>query len=335
MSEEALPGTTRAKTHSEEFRGTMDQIRSRTNTTAKGLAAIGTAAIGGLGYVKLADVYPYDGPAGSKIALFLGVAAMIAAVILLVRNFFAASQTVITKPSIDQTIEANEITKGQEIKLIHRAYDEAAEASGVHALRELEARAKTVEKEALEAAKAQRAEDAKRLHQEAERDFAEVQAAQDRAATFILRRRSTSALFGLWPLFLLVLFVAGWYSTALAADAMQSEREDEVNVVKNCGEAHSAAKDVVVKSPNICEDWGFGPPTDAIAGEAAAAVAAIRRTCLEAAERGRGEKANCSSLVLAASKQGKKPAKGKPAKGSGAENNGKRGNAGRRQASRR
>jgi len=303
MSDEALPGTSRANTHSEGFRGTMDKIRSRTDTTAKGLAAIGTAAIGAVGYAKLADVFPYpDGvPWLVVAALFAGVCAMVVAVGFLVRRFFRAGQSVITHPDLSVAARLNELDQGEE-KLLDDAYRDAAFANGANSLVDLEKQARDLESAALKSPPSEK-EQANAKHRQAERLFAEVQAAQDRGATFIVRRRSTYALFGWKSLLFLGLFVSGWYSTALAADAIEGARTGEIEVAKSCAEAREKKTVVKDKLPGICGEEEETTEEEASAGKTAAdgvaALATARADCRAAAEkRGESQRA-CASLERA------------------------------------
>jgi hypothetical protein len=248
VAEETLPGTSRANTHSERFRDVMNQMRSRTDLTAKGLAAVGTAAVSAIGYAKLADVFPYGGPLWALLALIAGMLGMIVAVVVLVRRFFGASQVMITSPDLRETAKLNELDTA-ETELLEKAYDDSARANKVNTLVELEEQGRALEEDAL---KEDDPDKAKSGHRQAERILAEVQAAQDRGAAFIVRRRATYALFG-WPsLLLLALFAFGWYGTALGADALESNRKDEIDVAVACADAREKAEILKDELPAIC-----------------------------------------------------------------------------------
>jgi len=294
MADETLPGTGRANHHSERFRNAMELTRKRTDLTSKGLAGVGTAAIAALGYAKLADIFPYGGPLWAMLTLFAGAIGMALAVGLLVRRFFRASQVVITSPDRCATAEENELNK-EESRLLREAYEDSAKANCARSLRELADRGKEYEAKALAE---EDTEKAKKGHHQAERIFAEVQAAQDRGAAFIVRRRATYALFGWRSLALLGLFVIGWYGTALGADALESERKGEIETAKLCAEAREKSTIVEAELPGIC-----GEPGEAVADEpsarktAADAIAALeiaRATCI-----GREEKAGDGSQACA------------------------------------
>ena len=119
---QTLPGMKRASDQSERYREAMDKIRARTDATSKGLAAAGTAAIGGIGYAKLADVFPYEGPGWALVLLVVGVLTMLAVVIAVVRLFSSASQTVVTSADAEMTITANPSFDEKEKTLVRDIY---------------------------------------------------------------------------------------------------------------------------------------------------------------------------------------------------------------------
>jgi hypothetical protein len=303
MADEALPGTARANTHSERFRDAMTQMRARTDLTAKGLAAVGTAAVSAIGYAKLADLFPYGGPVWALLALIAGMVGMIVAVVLLVRRFFGASQVVITSPDLCETVDLNELDK-VERRLLERAYDDSAKANKAKSLEDLETRGHELEEKALNEEEDPNAGDAEKTkadHRHAERILAEVQAAQDRGAAFIVRRRATYALFG-WPsLLFLALFVFGWYGTALGADALESRRKDQVEVAVACADAREKTEIVKEKLPDICgedeneEEVGKQSPGQ-IKRDAIVALVNAHVRCRRAARRAGRSTRVCRSL---------------------------------------
>jgi hypothetical protein len=134
--------------------------------------------------------------------------------------------------------------------------------------------------------------------------LAEVQAAQDRGAAFIMRRRSTYALFG-WPsLLFLALFALSWYGTALGADALEGARKGDVDVAVACAEARAKEDIAEAELPDICGEapaGGDGQQTTALSpgkikrraiGALIAAHTACRKT---AGESGRSTRV-CRSL---------------------------------------
>jgi|GEM_PF-2822980 len=296
MSEEALPGTTRANTHSERFRDAMELTRSRTDLTSKGLAGVGTAAVAALGYAKLADVFPYGGPDWALATLIAGVLGMALAVGLLVRRFFSASQVVITSPDLSATAEQNDLDK-EERQLLKDAYTDSAMANDAKSLQALADSGRKLEEEALAE---QDPGKSKAGHRQAERIFAEVQAAQDRGAAFIVRRRATYALFGWRSLLLLLLFVVGWYGTALGADALENQRKDGIDVATLCAEARAKPKIVETQLPGICgeleESGKEEPSAGKVAADAVTALATARAACVQTDEQAGKASRACAGL---------------------------------------
>lgn len=241
-------GAERASQNAEQFSKAIETLRGRSDLAAKALGGVGTAAITALGYAKLTDLFPYGGPLWAVALLIVGPAAMVVALWFLTRGFYAATQSLITSSDVEQTASRNGGMDDAEQELVERAYEDTAKLNGVKTLRAYEARAQRFERIAERAPEAR----AKILGEAATRIAAEVAATQARAATFVLRRRSTRALFAKRTLLFLLIFVAGWYGTALAADALQSERSDKITVAKECAAARALPKIVESELPGIC-----------------------------------------------------------------------------------
>lgn len=293
-------GAARAAENAQQFAKAIEAIRQRSDYTAKVLGGIGTAAITAIGYAKLADVFPWGGPSWAAFVLGFGAVFMVLAVCLLVRRFYTASQSLITRSDLAQTKELNAMSK-DEVKLVRRAYEDTAWLNGVSTLRAYEARGQRLDRVAAWLPEPQ----AEAIHAEAAQIFAEVIATQARAAAFVLRRRSTVALFGKGTFILLFVFVVGWYATAVSSDALQSHRTDQITVAKECAEARGLGAIVETKLPSIC-----GPAPSPAASAAAdpfelrenavAALATARAQCREAAIKSKPPSlAECASLERA------------------------------------
>jgi len=246
---EGLPGAKRASEQAGRFREAMEKIRQRTDYTSKGLAAVGTAAIAGIGYTKLADVFPWAGWSLAIAALAVGVVLMIAAVLRLVFRFAAASESVFTSSDLAETFNRNKIEDLAERSLIEKVYAETADKNGATSLSAYEGRALQLEKEADEKKDKDKAE---ALRARADKIFNDIQAAQDRTGALLLRHRAHRAVFGWEMVIWVVVFVAGWYTTAVGADSLQSEHSDQVILAKSCAEARAAEKVVKDEIPDIC-----------------------------------------------------------------------------------
>ncbi len=200
----------------------MTLIRSRTDATAKGLAAVGTAAVSAIGYAKLADFFPYHGPLIAAIGLGVSLVMMVVAVILLVRRFESIAETIVTYASAERTKWVSGL-KDPEYKTLTTEYGEMARLNWVGSLSAYNARAHRFERIADASSNP---ETATLLRARADVIRAEVLATQDRAVVFILRERAKQAFFHKRAIGLLVLFLVGWYGTALSADALQAKRAD-------------------------------------------------------------------------------------------------------------
>lgn len=247
------PAAKRAADRAESYREAMEKIRSRTDVTAKGLATLGTAAVAGIGYAELADVYPKEGPDGAVFALIAGVVAMVAGVILAVFRFNRATRSVITEPGRELTIELNDFGptdrfSKEDKNTLRYVYDELGRLNGVGSLAAYQARARRFERIAARWGETPAAAE---LRQRADVIMKEIAAAQDRAGALILRHRASSALFSGWTLLVVLLFAAGWYATALASDAMKGAREGELTIAKSCAEV--LEKSDAVKLPAACK----------------------------------------------------------------------------------
>jgi hypothetical protein len=292
-----LPGAKRASEQGERFRSAIEKIRSRSDTTAKGLAAIGVAAVTAIGYARFADVFPYGGPVWALACLFVGVVLMIVAVVYLVYRFNDAGQSIVTSADAEETIALNSFDQ-KEKQVVRKSYRRIAKLNGVESLKAYQARAHRFERIAERRDEKQAAA----LRARADLIMSEVLATQDRAGALVLRRRSQRSVFGLGTLLGLLLFVGGWYGTALAADALESKRIKEVEVAKTCAEARGQIKVVESELPSICgefESGGEEPSAASVANAAVTALATARAECREKVEEVEGDFAVCRSVELA------------------------------------
>jgi hypothetical protein len=293
-------GAERASQSSEQFSKAIETLRGRSDLAAKALGGVGTAAITALGYAKLTDIFPYGGPGWALALLAVGPIAMVVALWFLAHGFNAATQSLITSSDVDETASRNGGMKDAEKELVKRTYQDTAKLNGVKTLRAYEARGQRFERIAERAPAAR----ATVLGEAATRIAAEVAATQERAAAFVLRRRSNRALFAKRTLAYLLLFVAGWYGTALAADALQSERSDSITVAKECAAARALPNIVESKLPGIC---GAPPaaktpeaktPTE-LSKEAIVALAGAVAECRKATATAAPPAAECAPLERA------------------------------------
>jgi hypothetical protein len=306
---EGLPAALRASELSDRYRDAATAIRSRTDTSVKALGAIGTAAVTAIGYAELADIYPNGGPWWAPPVLIVGVLVMIAAVILLVRRFQGIGETIVTTSDVGETCRLNRFGRAEEATFVS-TYRHTARLNGVDTLRAYLARAHRFERLAERAA----TEEAASLREQADLITAEVRATQDRASLFILRDKAKAALFSPATAFFLLLFVVGWYGTALASDAMENKRSGEFEVQKNCLELREKAAGAPL--PSLCAELVPKKPEEKpkpsgtkVAVEAVPAIAKLWSECRQAAAEAKESEAACAPLMqaLEASKSGVPP----------------------------
>ena len=239
---------------------------------------------------------------------------MIAAVLLLVFRFSAASESIFTSSDPAETFKHNGIKKDPvEEGLIETVYNETAKPNGADSLHAYEDQARKLEDQARKLEEAGGDEDGKKagaLRARADKIFNEIQAAQDRAGALLLRHRAHRAVFG-WRMALWVsVFVVGWYATAVSADSLQSEHTDQVALAKSCAEARAAEKVVKDDIPDICGTQLEGEKLEEEAEEkktaattrreGITALASAVETCQNAAEKNQEEsKDPCRGLERA------------------------------------
>jgi len=222
MPDDQLLAAQRATEKSAHLRGLMTLIRSRTDATAKGLAAVGTTAVSAIGYATLADFFPYRGPAIAVAGIGLGLVVMVTAVVRLVQRFERLAETIITHPDAERT-KAQSDLDDDEYETLTIEYNGMAKLNEVESLRAYYARAHRFERIAETTGDEVTAS---LLRARADTIRVQAMATQDRAVVFILRKRARLAFFHKKAIGYLVLFLIGWYGTALSADAIQSKRAE-------------------------------------------------------------------------------------------------------------
>jgi hypothetical protein len=297
MAFEPLPAAKRATEQGERFQKAAEAIRSRTDLTAKGLAGLGTGAVTAIGYTKFADVFPYGGPWWSVPILVLGVVAMIGAVVFLVLRFQKVGEPIRTSADLVRTFEMNALSAPEQEKL-KADYKSTAKLNGVRSLLAYQARAHRFERIAD-----RETTDAKANSLRARADVirGEVLTTQTRAVALILRERAKEAFFSWAAAGLLLVFILGWYGTALAADAIQSERTDRVNAAKLCAETQALGPAVELPE-KICGETPDDDEEPTAADARVDAIAALHTAygeCLQKAQEEDAGPTACAPLKLA------------------------------------
>jgi hypothetical protein len=300
MATEGRPGAKRAEDLSGQYRDAAGAIRERTDTTVKALGAVGTAAVTGLGYAELADFFPFGGPWGMWAVAILGVVVMVGALLMFLRRFQGVGESIVTTSDPTRTAELNGL-KPEEVQKLESIYLQTASLNGVETLRAYLARAHRFERLADRADKDRAAE----LRQRADLIQVEVKATKDRATMVLVRERARAALFARTTALWLLLFVGGWYLTAVAADAMESKRSEGVELKTKCVELREKGGDKPL--PGICGELpkksngtskGSASPAKVVR-EGLPAISKLWADCLTIADEAGKDGSACAPLQRA------------------------------------
>jgi hypothetical protein len=238
----------------QRFRDAVEEIRQRTERTAKGIGGLGTAAVSAVGIAKFADLFPW--PPGQWLwaaILIVSFFAMIFMVGVFSYRLWGVSQPLVTKSDPDQ-MEVSDDEKDE----INKVYDETAHLAWVPTLRALEARAHRLDRVSgrLEgSADPTKAAISARLKKQCGDATNDVRSAQARAALVVVRRRSTYAVRGPGAVIAYAVFAVAVFGFGVAANRLDSERDQRTQVVKDCAaaaKALQAASPALPSLPPIC-----------------------------------------------------------------------------------
>jgi hypothetical protein len=243
---DADPGTTAATEQAQRFREASDKLRERSDTAAKGLAALGTAGLTAVGIAKFSDIYPFPpGEWEAVVAVVAGFIAMVVALVAFTLRLWDANRPLVTR------IRATEMSDDDEERdEIQAIYERLARLNGVDTLAGYEARGHRLERIADRTGNDQRAA---RLRKRADQIRAEILATQARAALVVIRQRVNGALKGGGAASFALLFAGGLLAFGFGADRLDSERSARVAAYKACADAMTA-KVRAQKLPSICDD---------------------------------------------------------------------------------
>lgn len=217
-----------------------ESIRTRTDATAKGLAALGTTAVTAAGLSKFSDIFPLPAePSWPQIfaiaGLLVGLAAMVTAVGWFTLQLWSVSSPVFMRLNPEQIKDA----EAPEREVIHRIYQEAADLND----------AKTFEQYARRGLRLQRVAQrgpetdvAGLAATEAKQINADVAATEARALTNVVRKRAQETVRGRGTAAMCALFFVGVLAFGVAADYLESERASRVATAKSCAEAVTAIR---------------------------------------------------------------------------------------------
>ncbi|HEV2790984.1 MAG TPA: hypothetical protein VGV69_06765 [Solirubrobacterales bacterium] len=298
MAVEPLLAAKRATDRAERHRTAIESIRSRTDLSAKGLAVVGTAAVSAVGYAELADVFPYGGPWWGAPLLVAGVVGMVAAFVCLSKRFSSASEVIPTTVDPEETIALNKLDAREE-EIVRSAYKGMADLNDVESLPAFQARAHRFERIAERLGPDDNLVDPLRAN--ADLVMSEIQAVQARVGALILKKRAKEATSGWRTVSLVFLFIASWYLTALAADKIESERTEKIEVAKACADAREAD---AIGLPSICGPAPEGKEEETVSSadsvdDAIIELAKSRKTCFKAVAKAREDPSRCVPLQAA------------------------------------
>lgn len=307
----STPATTRARAQSERFRDVAQKLTDRTDTAAKSIASLGTAAVSALGIARIADLFP--NPYGDSfwclliepapLAMFIGFGVMIATVLILAQGFWTLQKPLVVTADLDATVRDEGLDDKERAEL-QKVYGPMAANNNMPSLRKYERKGwrketKARELEVTDPNKAQR------LRAEGDEIAAEVEATLARARLNILRLRSNRALRGRRATASLVALLLGVLVFSIGADAVESDRTGELDLAKQCADVRALAK---VNEAKVDDTVCGSPPGSAAQAEASAqdianaAVIALSTAfgeCRAAADKAGGGGARCELLAQA------------------------------------
>jgi len=284
--------TAEAAAQAKSFRDSLESLRTRTDTSAKALATLGTAGLTAIGIEKVADVFPYPDGGWPFVALALvSFVAMIGVIVAFTRRLHNAGAALRT--SSDPARMSDDPDEQQEISEV---YTRTATLNGEESLSAYEGQAHALERQAdAENDSATR----QGLQQRAARIRAEIRATQASAAHKVVSDRLTAAVSDANARSLGVGFVVALLVFGVSVDWLDGQRTSGPAALKGCADARTA-KVPADALPNFCDD-AFEPPADtANAAQRAASrlsgLATLYATCIDTASKDNQPLAMCDSI---------------------------------------
>lgn len=113
------------------FSEAADKIRANATTAAKTLGGLGTAGIAAVGVAKFSDVFPLPGNGDGRavllaIAVIVGFALMLGAVLLLTGRMWQVGEPVFTTSDVDTMVRMRAVTE-RERPLVDAVYQETVD----------------------------------------------------------------------------------------------------------------------------------------------------------------------------------------------------------------
>jgi hypothetical protein len=239
--------TTGIADQAQRFRDATEQIRQRTELTAKALGGLGITAVSAVGIAKFADVFPWA--PGQRLwvgLLILSFLIMIFMVGVFTYRLWHVSERILLRSDVEQMGELDSAEKDT----VRQLYRETARLDRAPSLRALEARAHRLYRIA------DRTADPKlvaKLIQRADDIVADIRSVEARAGMVVVRRRAGQAIRGRGAKLAFVFLALAIVGFGISADRLDSERTQLTKTVKDCADAKTAAQIGGLRAlPRIC-----------------------------------------------------------------------------------
>jgi hypothetical protein len=289
---DADAATTEAAARAQSYRDSLESLRTRTDTAAKVLVALGTAGLTAVGIEKVTDVFPYPDNGAPFVALaLLGFLGMVAVIVVFTVRLYRASEALKTSSDPNQMV-----TDPEELEQVNEIYDRMADLNSVPDLPAYERLARQLQTQA-DGITDETGRNA--LYAQSARIRAEVRATQASAAHTIISGRLQRALSDRKTKLLGVSFVAALLAFGLAVDWLDSERTAEAAALKGCADAIKAN----VPADSLPEFCGAATPKalepktpDQQAADRLASLAVLYGTCVDTAVQEKQPLTTCDSI---------------------------------------
>ena len=284
--------TTEAAAQAESYRKALEGLRTRTDTTAKALAGLGTAGLTAIGIEKVTDVFPY--PDGNGLLVGVALVAFLALVVVVV--VFTVRLARASAPLKTSSDPERMTEDAEERMLLEGVYDGTAELNGAKSLLDYENRAHEM---GDSADRTNDEPERKRLQEQAARIRAEVRATQASGAYEIISGRLTRAVSDDKTKVLGLTFVAALLAFGLSVDRLDSERTAEAAAFKGCADSIEA-KVPASALPDFCDVVAPESVKEQTPNQKAASrlleLATLYETCVDSATENEQPLATCTSL---------------------------------------
>jgi hypothetical protein len=232
----------------QRFRDATEQIRKRTELTAKAVGGLGLTVVSAVGIKKFTDVFPVPPPdqnwlwVGFLIFSFL---VMVSIVGLFTYRLWHVSQPIVLQSDADRMDDLD----AREKDIVRPLYAEMARLNRAPSLPAYEARAQRLYRIA-DRTESPRADE---LRQQADDIDADISSVEARAGMIVVRRRAGQAIRDWLAIVAFAAFAVAIVLFGLSADKLDSERTQLTKIVKDCADAEKAAQVGGVRAlPPIC-----------------------------------------------------------------------------------